>query len=199
MILITMFKCSGTNACIAVPLDRARASKKGRLEMNLRTSLTTAAILLAVANPTYAKLGVKVGVQVSDEKIRNTLQESMKARLNSTGRYIITDTEAATDLLMEVNCLVLENEGGVKNGIVCDSVVTYYPYRGSQVSTRLDNAGHMAVSGIREISFVIEKLLNHFMDGTTDSELAARKSFLRSSVQLLCQNQPNECKLTANK
>lgn len=83
--------------------------------MNLRTSLTTAAILLAVANPTYAKLGVKVGVQVSDEKIRNTLQESMKARLNSTGRYIITDTEAATDLLMEVNCLVLENEGGVKN------------------------------------------------------------------------------------
>lgn len=146
--------------------------------MNLRTSLTTAAILLAVANPTYAKLGVKVGVQVSDEKIRNTLQESMKARLNSTGRYIITDTEAATDLLMEVNCLVLENEGGVKNGIVCDSVVTYYPYRGSQVSTRLDNAGHMAVSGIRESSFVIEKLLNlSWMEQRTPSWPHGKVSF----------------------
>ena len=165
--------------------------------MKLRTSL--AAILLSVANSMHAKLGVRIDVQVSDDKIKNSLQESMKARLNSTERYIITDSEEATELLLEVSCLVLESEGGVKNGIVCDSVVMYYPYRGFQVSTRLDNAGNMAVSGIRESSFLIEKLMNHFMDGTTDSELAARKSFLRSSVQLLCQNQPNECKLTATK
>ena len=46
---------------------------------------------------------------------------------------------------------------------------------------------------------VIEKLMNHFMDGTTDSELAAQKKFLRGSVQLLCQNHPNECKLAASK
>ena len=165
--------------------------------MKLRTSL--AAILLSVANPTHAKLGVRIDVQVSDDKIKNSLQESMKARLNSTERYVITDSEVATELLMEVSCLVLENEGGVKNGIVCDSVVMYYPYRGFQVSTRLDNAGNMAVSGIRESSFVIEKLMNHFMDGTTDSELAAQKKFIQSSVQLLCQNHPNECKLAASK
>lgn len=167
--------------------------------MKLRTSLTMAAILLSIAKPTYAKLGVKIDVQVSDDKIKNTLQESMKAGINSTERYIITDSEVATELLMEVSCLVLESEGGVKNGIVCDSVVMYYPYRGFQVSTRLEKAGHMAVSGIREISFVVEKLMNHFMDGTTDSELAARKKFLRSSVQLLCQNHPNECKPAVSK
>ena len=165
--------------------------------MKLRTSL--AAILLSVANSMHAKLGVRIDVQVSDDKIKNSLQESMKARLNSTERYIITDSEEATELLLEVSCLVLESEGGVKNGIVCDSVVMYYPYRGFQVSTRLDNAGNMAVSGIRESSFLIEKLMNHFMDGTTDSELAARKSFLRSSVQMLCQNHPNECKPAVSK
>lgn len=195
MIQATVFKCNAKNGIYRNPVeDMARASWEGRLEMNLRTSLTTAAILLAVANPLYAKLGVKVDVQVSDEQIQNTLQESMKAKLNSTARYTITDSKEATELLIEVNCLVLENQGEVKNGIVCASVVTYYPYPGSQVSTRLDNAGHMVLSGIREASFVVEKLLNHFMDGTTDSDLIAQKKLLRTSLQLLCQNHPNDCK-----
>jgi hypothetical protein len=39
--------------------------------------------------------------------------------------------------------------------------------------------GNMAVSGIRESSFVIEKLVDHFLSATTDSELAARKKFLQ--------------------
>ena len=168
--------------------------------MKLRTSVTNAlriAAILAVASQACAKIHVKVNAEVADDKIKNTSLESMKAKLTSTERYTITDSDSDMELSMQVNCLVLENESGVKNGIVCQSDVIYYPYRGSPLSVRLENAGNMAVSGIRESSFVIEKLMNQFLDGTTDSELAARKKFVQSSIQLLCSNHPNECKVPA--
>jgi hypothetical protein len=175
-----------------------KSVSEGRLEMKLRISLTTALIIaaiLAVASPACAKIRVKVNAEVSDDKIKNTLQESMKSRLNSTERYTVTDSDVDMELLMQVDCVVLENEGGIKNGIVCHSDVIYYPYKGSQLASRLEKAAHMAVSGIRESSFVIEKLMDQFLNGTTDSELAARKKFVRSSIQLLCSNHPNECEV----
>lgn len=167
--------------------------------MKLMTCLTTTSILLVAANPACAKHRVKIDVEVSDDKIKNTVQDSIKARLSSTERYTITDSDEAMELHMEVNCLVLENDAGIKNGIVCSSEADYYPYHGSPVSIRLETAGHMAVSGIRESSFLIEKLTDHFLNATTDSELVARKTFLRNSVQLLCSHYPNECKVPASK
>ena len=73
--------------------------------MRPRTSITmaliAAAVLLVLANPASAKLRVKIDVEASDDKIKNTLQESMKARLNSTERYTITDSDLGMELFVD--------------------------------------------------------------------------------------------------
>jgi len=162
----------------------------------MRNLLVMAAFLLfGAASPVRAKIQVNIDVEVSDDKIKKSLQEGMKARINSTERYSLTDSAMATDLFMEVDCLVLENEDGYKSGIVCASEVTYYPYKGSPVSIGVEKAAHLIVSNLTDHSFLIEKLMNRFINATTDSELAGRKSFLRSAIQLLCDERPNECKL----
>jgi hypothetical protein len=164
-------------------------------EGQMRKLLIVAAIVLTAATSTCAKLHVSVSVDITDEKVKRELQEAMEARINSTERYLISSDAVETDLLLAVSCLVLENEAGYKNGVVCDSDVAYYPYKNSALSIRVEVAETMAVAGLDNTSYVVNYLMNHFINGTTDSILADRKNFLRASIQRLCVNEPTECKM----
>ena len=165
----------------------------------MKTLLITATMLLALANTAWAKLQVKISVDVSDNKIKNDLQEAIEARLNSTERYSVTQNGPEASLFVAVYCIILENQSGYRNGVACDSEVTYYPYGDSPVSTSVEEAGHLVVAGLNDTPFIVEKIMNRFINGTTDSKLAERKTFLRSCIQLLCAVHPDECKLTQMK
>jgi hypothetical protein len=165
-------------------------------EVQMRKLLIVAAIVLAASSSACAKLRVAVNVEVSDEKVKRELQEAMEARINSTERYTISSNAVETDLLLGVNCLVLERGEGYRTGVACDSDVTYYPYKDSALSITLDAAGSMAASRVDDTSHVANSLMNHFINGTTDGILADRKNFLRAAIRAFCANEPTECKMT---
>jgi hypothetical protein len=89
--------------------------------------------------------------------------------------------------------MVLETERNQKAGIVCDSNVSYFPFVGFPLSTSVEAAGHMAVAGLNGSSFLVDALMNHFINGTTDSELAERKKTMQQGIQYLCLVYPAEC------
>jgi hypothetical protein len=162
--------------------------------VQIKTALL-AVFLLAAANPANAKLKVHFNVDTSDENVKRELEEGLRAKINSTERYGISDGPMDTDLVLAVDCLVLSNEGGYKTGVVCDSGVTYFPYRGAAVSVNIEAAQTMVVGRLDSLEFIVNSLMNHFINGTTEVILADRKTFLRTSVQLLCRDQPTECKM----
>jgi hypothetical protein len=119
----------------------------------MRTFLLAIAMLLSVASPVSAKLGVQLGVKVQgdqDGQFDKSLKEAMEARLNSTERYSITTPSPTADLLLMVSCLAVHNTAGHKTGFVCDSVVVYFPYRGNVLlAAPVEGAGYLSVGGLR--------------------------------------------------
>jgi hypothetical protein len=166
-----------------------RLPLKAFLRGLIRKFLIATAIVLAAAASASAKLHVSLKIEVSNEKANRELQEAMEARINSTDRYAISRNVLETDLLIAVNCLVLE-----RGPVVCDSNVTYYPYKDSALFTEIEGAESMAGAGLDNTSYVTTSLMNHFINGTTDSILAERKSFLRGAIRDLCASEPTECK-----
>ena len=161
-------------------------------------SIVASLLLLCLAQPAESKLHVKIFVSVGEDdgsKVGNALQEGMAARLNSTERYTVTDDPAATDLLLAVYCIVTGNRGGEKYGTVCFSAVAYYPFSGFPLSTHVEGAERMAAAGLEhnDLSFLIDTLVNHFINGTTHAELAEQKKMMREGIQLLCALKPAEC------
>ena len=74
----------------------------------MRTFLLATAILLSVASPVSAKLGVKIELKVEGDKdgmFLKSLRDGMEARLNSTEPYTVTHDSRllGADLLIEVN------------------------------------------------------------------------------------------------
>ena len=116
----------------------------------------------------------------------------MEARINSTDRYTISSNALETDLLLAVNCLVVNERG---SSVICDSDVFYYPYKYSALSIVVEAAESMAMSGLNDTSSISSFLINHFINGTTDAILAERKSFLREAIRVVCYREPTECKM----
>jgi hypothetical protein len=156
--------------------------------------LIVAAVVLALSNSVCAKLHVSVSVEIPDENIKREIQEAVEARINSTERYTISSNALETDLILDVECLVLQNEAGYKNGVVCYSEVNYFPYKGSALVTIVDDAETMAVGGMNT-SYVINYLMNHFINGTTDAVLADRKQTLQRAIRVHCSSEPTDCRM----
>jgi hypothetical protein len=155
----------------------------------LLISIVASLVLLCLAQPAHSKLHVKVAVKVdndADGKMQKTLQEGMTARLNSTERYTLSDDPMVVNLQLSATCIVLENHLDQKTGIGCHSEVIYYPFDGSPLSTIVEAAGHLAVGGINDSSFLVDALMGHFINGTTDAELADRKKIMQQGIRLLC-------------
>jgi len=168
----------------------------------MRTVLLTIAMLLSVASPVSAKLGVQIALVVEhdqDGTLEKTLKDGMEARLNSTERYTVTNDSHALDLLIEVGCIAIQNNG-IKTGIItCFSVVNYLPYRGSVLlANQLEQAGSIYVSG-SGTAYIAEQMMNDFINGTTDAKLKEQKGILRMGIQVLCQDHPEECGILAKK
>jgi hypothetical protein len=90
----------------------------------MRTLLIATAIALAASGSACAKLHVNLRIDFSNEKAKRELQEAMEARINSTDRYTISSGPMETDLILAVNCLAPES-----GPVICDSDVSYYPYK----------------------------------------------------------------------
>jgi hypothetical protein len=161
----------------------------------MRKLLIVAAIVLTAASSACAKINVTVKVAISDEKIRQELLEALEARINSTERYAISSKEFETDILLSVNCLVLEQGTRTRSVFVCDSDVTYYPYKNEAISVGIEAAESIVAAGIDDPSYVANYLMNHFINGTTDATLADRKGFLRTAIRLLCAHNHAECSM----
>jgi|HubBroStandDraft_6_1064221.scaffolds.fasta_scaffold1680411_1 hypothetical protein len=162
----------------------------------MRKLLIVAAIMLSTSLSAYAKIYVTISVSVSDsdEKTKRELEEGMEARINSTERYAVSGKPVDAELLLDATCMILENGGGRKDGVVCDSEVTYFPFRGSALSIHLEGASHMAVSGPGNTAYIVGALMNRFINGTTDDVLTGRKNFLKLAVRQLCEDEPSDCK-----
>jgi hypothetical protein len=156
----------------------------------MRKLLIATAIVLAACGSACAKVYVFVSVQISDEKIKQQLQDAVEARINSTERYTVTGNAMETDLVLKVTCLAL----GEGSEIACDSEVGYFPYR-SALSVPVEGAESMAVSPLDNTGYIANSLMNHFINGTTDAILEERKSFLRKAIRLFCAIEPTECKM----
>lgn len=156
----------------------------------MRNILIAAAMMLATSGSACAKLRVNVKVEVSNEKVNRELQEDLEARINSTDRYTITNNAVETDLILAVNCLVLD-----RGSVICDSDVTYFPYNSSALSIVVEAAESMASARLDDTGYVANSLMNHFINGTTDAILSDRKDFLRKAIRVLCLNEPTECKM----
>jgi len=159
----------------------------------MRRLLIVVVIILSTSMSAHAKLYVTVLVSVSDEKVKQALQEGMEARINSTERYTISSSPVDANLFLATYCIVLEHVAGFKNEVVCHSEVVYFPFRGSLISLTLEGAGGIAVSGPGSTEYIVNSAINHFINGTTDAILAERKLFLKKAVVKLCMNEPSEC------
>jgi hypothetical protein len=152
------------------------------------------AVLLAMADSVPAKLKVNVVIDLSEEKFKNELQEAIEARINSTERYTIATSAGVAELLLSITCMTVEHEGGLRTGFVCNSDVTYFPFEKSALMVELEPAGNLVVGGPKSATFVANSLMNRFINGTTEEELASKKAFLRRSVALFCNSRPTDCK-----
>lgn len=166
--------------------------------MQIKTAFL-AVCLLTITYSVQAKIKVYINVDIPDEKVKQELEEGIKARINSTDRYGMSNAPIETDLLLAIDCLVLSNENGYKTGVVCDSGVTYYPFRGAALSINIEAAETMSVGRLDGSEFIANSLMNHFINGTTDAILADRKSFLRSAVRMFCRDEPAECKMPSGR
>lgn len=149
--------------------------------------------LLVTSSAAVAKLKVAVGVDYSDEKVRQELQEGMEARINSTERYSLTPPNGVdADLLLTINCLKVKVVVKVVL-VACSSEVSYFPYQRQPINITV-RAGGM-ISGSTD--YIVTHLMNMFINGTTDDILQERKTILQKEVRDLCQERPSECKVPA--
>ena len=149
------------------------------------------ALLLCMSSPAFAKFKVSVSVYVkNDDELLQELTRKIRARLNSTERYTVVDTFVGNTFFIDVNCLVLKNEGGYKTGVVCYSTVSFYPFENSGLTSDLPNARAMVVG---DTGYIAETLIDNFINGTTDDQLEVSKKILQIVVRAHCTNNPNEC------
>jgi hypothetical protein len=156
----------------------------------MRKLLIATAIALAASGSACAKLRVNLQIKLSNEKAKLELQEAMEARINSTDRYTLTSNAGETDLLLSVSCLVQE-----RGTVACDSDVSYWPYKNFAQPIAVEAAESMAMSGLNDTSYIASFLMNHFINGTTDTVLAERKNSLREAIRFFCATEPTECKM----
>lgn len=157
--------------------------------------LLVVAVLLVTPTLAHPKLAVHINVSTTSDKVTTQLREGMEARINGTDRYEISVNAIETDLILAVNCIVLDN-GALA---ACDSDVTYFPYRYWPLSIELERAESIVTSGTGQLSYIVDTLMNHFINGSTDAVLSERKKFLRESIQAFCADEPSECKKPASR
>ena len=95
--------------------------------------------------------------------------------------------------LIDVTCLVLQNEGGYQTGVVCNSTVSFYPFENSGLYTDLSNARAMVIAALTDTKYIAETLIDNFINGTTDDELELNKKVIRITVHAHCTNNPADC------
>lgn len=145
--------------------------------------------LLLTSNGAMAKLKVVVAVSYDDEKIRQELESSINARINSTERYTLANLkDSGVDLLLDVECLKVLKVVAT----VCTSRVSYWPFKDIALYVEVA-AAVTTVSGPTE--YVVNGIMNTFINGTTDDKLKATKMSVQAAILNLCYEQPSECKV----
>lgn len=161
----------------------------------MRKLLIVAAIMLVASSSAWAKLHVLVTVAISDEKLQRELREGLEARLNSTERYTVTTDAVITNLSLTVHCLVLADQSGYKTGIACHNATIYFPYKDSALREEVEDAEGMVAAPPDNTAHIVDQVMIHFINGTTDQILTEKKNFLRTKIQYFCANEPTESKM----
>ena len=112
-----------------------------------------------------------------------SVAQGVEAKLNSTLRFDTVRDTYATDFILFVNCLsVQDNSSSLKSGWVCSSVAQVVA--GDLIAVPYDEADNLVV-GTQD--YAATTIFERFVSHTSDSELRESQNNFRKKLLLYCK------------